>query len=264
MTLHKFMIFSAVFLMTGPCVTFASILMNGDFSSDGAGQFTSINDTTTEFTNHIAVDSGWGAAALGNRGYGWERIDFGGGNFAAGFTTENASPLLQANTDAKSTTGTQQLTFDLAFTAANVIGGRTTNLRVYAFGWNVGDTSPSLDSGNGEITQNDTLNNVNDATSLITTAGTDAEGGLNIVTQGVADNGFSLTDNGLFQSVSVNLDFGTGYDVIGFIFYGELADNAATDDILRVDNIAVVPEPSSLVLALSVGLAFLFLRSREG
>ena len=73
-----------------------------------------------------------------------------------------------------------------------------------------------------------------------------------------------VVDDGLFHSLSVPVDFGTGYDFIGVLFYGE---NGA-GGIMQLDNADFVieeqriPEPATLSLLSLGGLALLRRRKR--
>jgi hypothetical protein len=234
-------------------------VINGDFESGGSGQFTTIGDSTSLWTDHIAIDGGWGAGALGSRDYGWERTEASAGNYAASFVAANAGPLLQMVTDNKATTGTLTMTFDVA---VDDVAGDPDNeghpgLNLYVFGWNSGDTPPESDSGNGELNTGDELNDLNDAVNLIAETEVESDGKYKIVENGSFVDG-SLSADGTFQSVSVDLDLASGYDVIGVMFYGQTEYD---EDVLMIDNV-VVPEPATMAVLGIGGLGVLLRRRR--
>jgi len=117
---------------------------------------------------------------------------------------------------------------------------------------------PNIDYENGTLETGDSFT-PNDSVSLITEA-TGSEGVLLLV----SDNSPSfagVTDGGGFQSITVDIDFGTGFDFVGVLFYGENGGGT-----MEIDNVqyAAVPEPSTIALtALGLVCVVLGLRRRQ-
>ncbi len=172
--------------------------------------------------------------------------------------------MLQWTADGGSTTGVNFLSFDFRMMIDPNSFNADYNLNLYIFGWNNGDTAPAIDFENGttDDSKGDTFvpwNSVN----LINESGLDSEGRLTIADGGVALFPGAVAD-GSFNTVTVDLDFGGGYDNIGVLFYGENSVNG----VLQIDNVGIspaIPEPSFTALVVFVGfVGFVYRKKFRG
>lgn len=183
-----------------------------------------------------------------------------GGMMAANTPGGEAQGMVQWVADGGATTGTQTFEFDFS----GVVGSGDYDLHVYAFGWNAG-TGPGVDFENGTAETGDSFI-PNSSVSIISGITTGTEGRLTLINNGgITAEGTSagVVLDGSFNTVSVPLDFGTGFDNVGVLFY---AENGGTGGSLLVDNADLfmppVPEPVTASLGL-LGLAGLGLVTRR-
>lgn len=139
--------------------------------------------------------------------------------------------ILQFANDGKATTGTVSITIDGWFNTT--ITGMFLNVEL--FGWNTGDTAPTLSLGGGTA---------DSAVYNTTTLG----GAMNLLGGtgvAIAASGFTAS-TWATKTVTASLDLGTGYDYYAWRV-GVVGADGPSDEA-RFDNITVVPEPSSMAL----------------
>lgn len=169
-------------------------------------------------------------------------------NVADNIIGAEAQGMTQWVVDGKATTGTASLRFDLRVDLGSAPGD--VDLLLYVVGWDDGSNGPGMDYENGTAQTGDSF--IPNASVNLITDTTGSEGVMNLVlnnaatTEGVAAG---VVLDGSFHTVSVNLDFASGYDNIGVLFYGE---NDTPDGLMQIDNVQFVPEPTSFAL-LSLG-----------
>ena len=240
-----------------PCLAFlavpasAATIANGDFN----GAVTLLGDVTVNpITNEAA--STW-ILGGGDDADAWVVTDVGGanGNVADNIAGGESQGIYQWVQDNTVTTGSQLFSFDLNY-ATGSAGDH--DLYLFVVGWNSGDTAPGSDLENGTIETGDSFL-PNDSVSLITET-TGAEGALLLVDNGTVNGSVGVTDGGGFQPITVNVDFGAGFDFVGVVFHGE----NGTGSTMQIDNVAFgpIPEPSIAVLGL-FGMLGLALRRRR-
>jgi hypothetical protein len=223
-------------LLTLSQASAAVSIANPGFESGG---ITELGDNTYD---EIDAKGTWfDRADSVNMGQGWEILVTGGNpDGYLDFTVDADAAqrmVIQGVTDNKTNTGLLDLTFDLNFTS----DGTGTAPYLEAAVWGVENA--------GTATYSFTLNS---------TSVTNADVGDAVFLGG---NSFSTTTGWEQQTVS-DIDFGTGYDTIIIAFYsGHIAD---AGDFMGIDNVSIIPEPSSLVLmTFAVGAGLLMLRRRR-
>jgi len=228
----------------------AAVLVNPGF---GGPEVLILGDTTRNpITNDAAGQWILGGNDDGDR---WE-ID---GTGAAAVASSDpsggeAQGMVQWLQDNQATTGAG--TLDFGYRMQSPTGSGDYDLHLYVFGWNAGDNAPGVDYENGTAETGDSFI-PDDSVNLITDA-TGTEGRLVLANNGAAAFP-GVVNDGIFNPISVNVDFGAGHDFLGVLFYGENSGG-----ILQLDNIqfsqaqAVIPEPSTLLiwtLLASLGIA---------
>ncbi|MEM6505121.1 MAG: PEP-CTERM sorting domain-containing protein [Planctomycetota bacterium] len=225
----------------------AAVVVNGDleiavpefsntngidgYGLDAAGNIVINGTTDTGLDVGVWLDTtlsrGFVYSATGGNG--------GSGGFVNDATSGNGRPRAVAMfaQDNKATTGTLAATIDMNLSEANQF------MFVELFGWNAGETSPSLSLAGGTA----------NVTTFNTTETNDAD-----TLQAVVADTATLNS---WQTVSLgNIDFGTGYD-----FYAwRVAILGAGSGAHAFDNLVVVPEPGSLAL---LGLGGLLITARR-
>ncbi len=232
--------------------TQAASLVNSDFSGP------EVMDLADITRGDISTTEPMGTWLLGGHDGGTDDWDIDAGFFAANDTGTEGQGLVQWIQDNKATTGATTLDFDFLMDSGS---GGDYDLILYVAGWNAGDNAPGVDYENGTVETGDSFV-PNDSVSLITDPVADAEGRLVLANDGAAV--FSgVVDNGVFQDISVNVDFGTGYDFIGVVFYAENGGGLLHLDNVQFASSAVIPEPSTATLGLFslAGLGLLRRRS---
>jgi len=207
--------------------------------------------------NPITNDSA-GTWLLGGHDAGSDDWDIDGSGAAAVASNDNgneAQGMVQWAQDNKATVGPQKFNFDFRMQS----GSGDYDLHLYVFGWNAGDNAPGVDYENGSAETGDSFI-PDDSVNLITDP-TGTEGRLVLANNG-SPSFSGVVDNGVFQPISVNVDFGTGYDFLGVLFY---AENDGSGGILQIDNTQfVVPEPGTLLVwSLLAGLGLALARRRR-
>lgn len=159
-------------------------------------------------------------------------------NTAVNYNGVEAQGLFQYVNDGSVAQGAGVLSFDLLMDSG--ISGDY-DFAVYTFGWNA--DAAGIDFENTWVSRADSFT-PNGSTSLIN-APTDLEGRLRLAWNGAAVYS-DVQDSGVFNTATVDLDFGTGFDYIGVLFYGE---NGGTGQMV-LDNVQVsaVSEPATLAL----------------
>jgi hypothetical protein len=76
----------------------------------------------------------------------------------------------------------------------------------------------------------------------------------------LATQSYSTDTSGWEGQTISNVNLGTGYD---WIIVGFQANNFNQDETLGIDNVSMVPEPSTFALLGLAGLAVLFFRRRS-
>lgn len=168
-------------------------------------------------------------------------------------TGSEAQGLLQWFNDSRASTGVGVLDFSLMFNKGN---GRL-DLALYLFGWMTGDTSPKVDLENGDLTAADSFTPGGSSSLIGNGYSLDSEGKLTFLNNGVPT--IAGLVGGIQQTISVNIDFGAGYDNIGVYFYGENSGG-----ILEIDSVTLteVSAPASLGL-LGFGLLACLISRRK-
>jgi len=220
----------------------AATLFNSDFSSPG----TDIADPNGPISVSTLAANTW---ILGGHDGNQDDWDIAGG-VASNDSGPEAQALLQYVADGGATTGAKALQFDFRMSFSSVIGGDY-DLSLHVFGWNAGDSAPGVDPENGAYTTGDSFV-PNDSVNLIADPVDDGEGRLDLAVNGSPAFAGVLND-GNFNMITVNLDFQSGFDYFGVLFYAE-SGNAG--NVLAIDNVQVVPGPCSLALLTLGSLGF--------
>lgn len=173
-------------------------IVNGDFSAT----VTSLADIT--LTN-ITTESADTWLLGGNDGPSdfWSRN--GTTEVVVNGTGAEAQAMIYWSQNDMATTGVRELTFDLNYQS----GSGDHDLGLYVFGWNTGDTAPSSDLENGTLETADSF--VPNGSVNLITAPTGAEGLLYLINNNTATYTGVVNGPG-FQGISVDVNFGTGYD----------------------------------------------------
>ncbi len=196
----------------------------------------SFTDTGTVFTETDSANfDKWVIRSTTSQ---WNQTAVGGnpGGYANGaFTSTNVNrTLYQGVTDNKATTGLVDLKFDL-------------NL---------------LDAGLGDGPLTVSVWGVTTLSGAVFSLSTNAQTG---VTNGHATilktQDFSTNTSGWVGQTITGIDLGTGYDLVIVGFYSKTYETP-DGDFLGIDNVSIVPEPTSLAL-LGVGIAGLAFRRRR-
>ena len=221
---------SLAFLL--PNVASAVLLTNSGF--DGP-EVLDLGDVTR---NPITLDASdtW---LLGGHDGGSDDWDIGGGTVALNDSGGESQGLVQWVSDGGSTTGVQTLSFDYKMAS----GSADYDLYLYLVGWNAGDTAPGVDYENGTVQTGDSFI-PNDSVNLITDP-TGAEGVLILAENGAAVF-TGVVDDGAFHNITVNTDFGIGYDFVAIVFHGE--NGNGTMELDNVDLVKPIPEPSTYLV----------------
>jgi len=174
----------------------------------------------------------------------WEQVSTGGnpGGYA-GAKNDNGSfrQLFQLIADNKATTGPQTLSFDLNSVDDALTAGTILEVGIFGFNnptvddWQIRPDRP-FDDNAGFVFESITV--VNDGTSALNTGG--------------------------WSNQQVSFDLGaTGYDLIAISFYMDDVFDA-DGDLLGIDNVSVIPEPSAFALITALGsLMVIMLRRRR-
>ena len=174
----------------------------------------------SSLTRGFAYDPDGGAEGPGDGAF----VDRPGADF-------NSKPraVAQFVNDGSATTGQQTVSMDV-FMDDNT-GANTLTFLVELYGWNAGDTGPKLSLGGADA---------NNPAYNVTTLG----GATEVLSTAVA--AASVTD-ATWQTVNLgNVDLGTGYDY--YVWRIGILGATAGDDF-AFDNLTVIPEPSSSLLA---------------
>lgn len=240
------------FAMLASANAHAVTLVNSGF--DGP-EVSDIGDVTR---NPITIEPA-GTWLLGGHDSNSDDWDISGGVLAANDNGSEGQGLLQYIQDNKATTGAATFCFD--FRMVSPTQGGDYDLIAYVFGWNTGDNVPGVDFENGTVETGDSFS-PDDSVNLITDP-TGPEGRLVIANNGAAVVA-GAADDGVFHTISVNVDFQSGYDFVGVLFYGENGGNG----VLELDNVLfklpdnAIPEPATAALAL-LGVGGLLMRRRH-
>lgn len=243
LTMNKnlsFATLAASVLCVLPSIAFGTLLSDPGFD----GPYTNLPDTTR---NPITTTEA-GRWILGGHDNNSDDWDIEGGVASNDTSGNEAQGLTQWIIDDRSMTGIGALSFDLLMRP----GSGDFDLYLYVFGWNNGDNAPGVDYENGSASTGDSF--IPDgSTNLITGTPLGPEGRLVL-----AENGAALfpgaTTDGLWQSLSADLDFGMGFDNLGVLFYGENSGGTMQLDNVQfqIQSAAAVSAPSTLAL---LGLA---------
>ena len=203
---------------------------NNDFTALGKNTFTQAD--SANFDKWVFEDDtrDWARPTAGGNTGGYADGAFPGNNYNR--------TMYQAVTDNKSTTGLNNMSFDLTLFDGNLTDGPLT-----VSVWGV-----------------ETLGSTFTLSTRVQ-AGVTSGSAIILGTQQ-----FSTNTNGWEEQLISNIDFGTGYDLVIIGFFGATYNqDAPENDVLGIDNVAIapIPEPASLALMGLGGLLVLGGRQRR-
>ena len=252
---------SFVCIVAASAPVHGATISNGDFALDnavslaGGGAFSASTLTTGAWTHRTGST---GVADWDSSG-GFAIYDANGSSFDG-----RTRVIGQLIADGGATTGALNLQFDLSLTT--FIDEDQNQFGVDVYGWDSGDTAPTLDftaaAGNA-LASGSIITNAGDAVSLLSASPVVVVAGdpsaapptfLSPLTVDGSGNGSA--------TLGVDTNFGSGYDNIVVMFAASIEDTnpGGTDTTeFRLDNVSFVPvpEPSSLALGLFGSLLLL-------
>ena len=254
---------TAAFLISGP-IAQAAIITNGNLNTAPSqiGSVAGNSEFTLNTTSLNVLENGSNTGVSANQ-WVWSSLsrgltyDAAGGDTGAGGAfiqndvgdpfNQRARAVAQFANDGGVTLGSQTIRMDVFMDDNSAANALAFIVELYA--WDAGETGPGLSLGGpAGPGQNGSSYNVfepNDAATILNTT---------VLASGVADATWDTVDLG-------TVDLGTG----GYDFYAwRIGVMGATDgDGFAFDNVAVVPEPSSALMAGLFGACSLLVRRRR-